>query len=169
MSTMSASVHASRSSLAARSALGWTSERRARQAARTRLQRPWLHATGPKSAAGKARVAMNALRHGWRSRAWMAKAQRIRNAIRLCADTALLARMLIRERDRPSAGMADAPAQNGEQRVTELQLSSLPNPPCSWRDRPAAGGLSASSGSRSRRTSSPCRGTAANHPFPRLR
>jgi hypothetical protein len=46
---------------------------------------------------------MNALRHGRRGRACLSRARRIRNAIRLCAHTVLLARMLMRERDgRPS-------------------------------------------------------------------
>jgi hypothetical protein len=78
---------------------GWPPERRARQAARARLARPWRHSTGPRTEAGKARVAMNALRHGCRSRAWQLKAQRIRRAIRLCAQTILLARVLMRQCD----------------------------------------------------------------------
>jgi hypothetical protein len=71
----------------------------------------------------------------------MAKARRIRDAIRLCADTVLLARMLIRERERtrtssrpgslslgiPSARMPGGSAQTGEdRRVTGLKPSSLP-------------------------------------------
>lgn len=71
---------------------GWTPERRARQAEIIRLYQPWRHATGPRTEAGKARVAMNALRHGYRSRAWILKARRIRNAIRLCACTVALVR-----------------------------------------------------------------------------
>jgi hypothetical protein len=77
----------------ARSAKGWTPERRARQAERIRLAQPWKHSTGPKTEAGKARVAMNGLRHGYRGRAWLERACRIRHAIRLCADTVLLARI----------------------------------------------------------------------------
>ncbi len=48
---------------------GWTPERRRRQAERIRRQRPWLHSTGPRTAAGKAVSSHNALIHGLRSRA----------------------------------------------------------------------------------------------------
>jgi len=40
-----------------------------RQSALIRRWRPWLHSTGPKSEAGKAVCAANAMRHGNRSRA----------------------------------------------------------------------------------------------------
>src|SRR5689334_11539466 len=86
----------------ARTAKGWTPERRARQAELTRLLRPWLRATGPKTKAGKARVALNALRHGCRGRVWRDRARRIRRAIRFCAETVLLARVLmLRQSTRP--------------------------------------------------------------------
>lgn len=46
---------------------GWTLERRARQAALIRHWQPWKKSTGPKSEAGKARVARNADKGGgWR-------------------------------------------------------------------------------------------------------
>ncbi len=46
---------------------GWTLERRARQAQAIRRWRPWEHATGPRTAEGKARSARNAYRGGhWR-------------------------------------------------------------------------------------------------------
>jgi hypothetical protein len=38
----------------------WTAERRALQAMRIRLWRPWEHSTGPRSAAGKANSSRNA-------------------------------------------------------------------------------------------------------------
>ena len=50
---------------------GWTVERRARQAAAIRNWRPWNRSTGPRSVAGKARVAQNAWKGGQRPR-WRA-------------------------------------------------------------------------------------------------
>lgn len=47
---------------------GWPPERRKAQAARIRRQKPWLKSTGPRTRAGKARVARNAYKHGFRSR-----------------------------------------------------------------------------------------------------
>lgn len=44
----------------------WTTEQRKAQAARIRQTQPWRHATGPTSAAGKAKVARNADRGGVR-------------------------------------------------------------------------------------------------------
>ena len=73
--------------------VGWTPERRAQQAARARLMKPWRHSTGPRTEAGKARVAKNPLRHGYRSREWILRARRIRAAIRLCRITLLRVRM----------------------------------------------------------------------------
>jgi hypothetical protein len=43
-----------------------TPEHRARQSAAIRRWQPWEKSTGPKSAAGKARVARNAYKGGWR-------------------------------------------------------------------------------------------------------
>ena len=88
-----------KSACSARSAKGWTPERRARQAERTRLAQPWCHSTGPKTEAGKIRVAKNAFRHGCRGRIWLERARRIRRAISLCAETVLLVRALVRLRD----------------------------------------------------------------------
>ena len=46
---------------------GWPPSRRAAQARRIRQIKPWLKSTGPRTAAGKARVSRNAYRHGFRS------------------------------------------------------------------------------------------------------
>lgn len=46
---------------------GWTPGRRARQAELIRLWRPWEKATGPRSAAGRARCARNAWKGGTRT------------------------------------------------------------------------------------------------------
>ncbi len=44
-----------------RQAKGWTPERRRPQASRIRRQRPWRHATGPRTVEGKARSSQNAV------------------------------------------------------------------------------------------------------------
>lgn len=46
---------------------GWTSARRARHAAAIRRWKPWASSTGPKTAAGKAKSAQNAYKHGGRA------------------------------------------------------------------------------------------------------
>ena len=46
---------------------GWTPERRERQRQAIQRWRPWEQSTGPRTAAGKARVSQNAYRGGeWR-------------------------------------------------------------------------------------------------------
>ncbi len=46
---------------------GWTSERRVQQAKLIRQWRPWEKSTGPRTRAGKAKVARNAYKGGtWR-------------------------------------------------------------------------------------------------------
>ena len=45
---------------------GWTSERKARQAALIRNWRPWEQSTGPQTEQGKARAARNAYKGGIR-------------------------------------------------------------------------------------------------------
>ncbi len=87
----------SRRSLAAKA--GWSSERRARQAALIRSWAPWLRSTGPKTEAGKARCSQNALKHGYRSRATIREYQKIRYVLRLAARNIALLRVHIRARD----------------------------------------------------------------------
>src|SRR5262249_1865814 len=64
---------------------GWSPERRAQQAARARALKPWLHTTGPKTDAGKARSSQNALKHGQRTAARIAELRKIRYALRVAA------------------------------------------------------------------------------------
>ena len=75
---------------------GWTPERRARQSALIRGWQPWRRSTGPRTDASKARCAANPLRHGFRSRAYVLKTRRVRNAIRLCALTVAAIRIRMR-------------------------------------------------------------------------
>jgi hypothetical protein len=82
--------------LARRTKAGWSPERRARQAELIRRSAPWRHSTGPKTEAGKARCAKNALRHGGRSQARIRELQRVRYVLRLAADNVRNVNLLIR-------------------------------------------------------------------------
>ncbi len=60
----------------------WTPERRAAQAERMRTQKPWLKTTGPKTDAGKQRVAKNSQTHGRRSAEFMQQVKILRTLLR---------------------------------------------------------------------------------------
>lgn len=47
---------------------GWTEERKRKQAEAIRRWKPWEKSTGPKTEEGKARVSLNAWKHGMRTR-----------------------------------------------------------------------------------------------------
>ena len=81
---------------------GWTPERRAVQAALIRRWQPWRSSTGPKTEIGKARCAMNALKHGKRSLATIREFQRIRRVLRLAAQNIAALRHFVRLRDASS-------------------------------------------------------------------
>jgi hypothetical protein len=65
---------------------GWTSERRARQAALIVNWKPWERSCGPKTERGKVASARNARRHGMRSRNVLEEARMLRQLIRQCRD-----------------------------------------------------------------------------------
>jgi hypothetical protein len=67
---------------------GWTPERRERQAALIRSWKPWTRSSGPKTEQGKATSAMNARKHGMRSRRALDEARILRALIRQCQDMA---------------------------------------------------------------------------------
>ena len=77
---------------------GWTLERRARASARALETQPWRHATGPRSETGKARSAMNGLKHGYRSRAHIFEMRRARYLLRLTARNIAILRLHLRIR-----------------------------------------------------------------------
>lgn len=77
-------------------AKGWTEERRRRQAERIRMQKPWLHSTGPRTTAGKARSSRNARRHGLRSAEYLKQMKAIRQILRIQRQYLFLARQQVR-------------------------------------------------------------------------
>src|SRR5262245_17897716 len=77
---------------------GWTPRRRAHQAAMIRRWAPWRRSTGPRTGAGKARCAMNALKHGFSSRASLDQLRRVRQALGLAARNIAWLQLLVRIR-----------------------------------------------------------------------
>ena len=85
----------SRRSCAAAKA-GWSPERRAKQAELIRSNKPWLKSTGPRTAGGKARTASNALKHGFRSRAYIERIREERQLVHDATAIIALAKALLR-------------------------------------------------------------------------
>jgi len=75
---------------------GWTPERRARQALAIRTWEPWRKSTGPRTEAGKARSAGNALKHGLRSKAQAAFRREDRRLLSLSALNIATAKAILR-------------------------------------------------------------------------
>jgi hypothetical protein len=74
----------------------WSPERRAKQAELIRSSKPWLKSTGPRTEKGKARSASNALKHGFRSRAFIERVREERRLIRDAGAIIALAKHVLR-------------------------------------------------------------------------
>ncbi len=74
----------------------WSPERRAKQAELIRSAKPWLKSTGPRTDAGKARCAANALKHGFRSRVFIETVREERQLVRDATAIIALAKSLLR-------------------------------------------------------------------------
>jgi hypothetical protein len=73
----------------------WTAERRARQALAIRSWQPWRSSTGPKTQDGKDRSTRNALKHGLRSRAFIALRREDRRILGCAADNLAIVRLAV--------------------------------------------------------------------------
>ena len=112
----------------------WTPERRARQAALIRCWAPWRRSTGPKTEAGKAQCAMNALKHGYRSQARIREKRLVLHILRLADRNIKRLRLHIRMRDArlrikykfPPPHAVRVPESLAMLRVRFEHLSSLP-------------------------------------------
>jgi len=73
----------------------WPAKRRQKQAENCLKNKPWEGSTGPKTDAGKARVALNACKHGLHSAAYAAEIAALRQALE--AQSQWLARFTSRQ------------------------------------------------------------------------
>lgn len=56
---------------------GWTEERRQKARERILKNKPWEKSTGPRTAEGKRKSSLNAVKHGGRSRIWEVYIQKV--------------------------------------------------------------------------------------------
>ena len=74
----------------------WSVQRRARQAQAIRSWQPWRKSTGPKTAEGKARSSQNALKHGYKSRAYIERQREDRRILAVAARNIAIAKTFLR-------------------------------------------------------------------------
>ena len=82
----------------------WSPERRARQAELIRALQPWKKSTGPRTKEGKARSASNALKHGFRSRAFIERVREERQLIRDAGTIIAVAKLVLGLRSAQTRG-----------------------------------------------------------------
>lgn len=74
----------------------WSAARRQAASARMQAHKPWLKATGPKTAAGKSVAKMNAYKHGSRSAATIAERRAAVHYLRVQKEFLKQVRLLLR-------------------------------------------------------------------------
>jgi hypothetical protein len=121
---------------------GWSPERRTRQAALIRSWAPWRRSTGPKTDVGKARCSMNALEHGYRSRATIGEYRRIRRILRQVARNIAILRAHIRARDQAARPQIKFKPWYAKRIAAEISLSER-SPATPNLNSPLRGGRSA--------------------------
>ena len=105
----------------------WSPERRAKQAELIRASKPWLKSTGPRTEEGKARCAANALKHGFRSRAFIEQVRQERQLIRDAGAIIALAKTILHTVEARSKRIPHITVWTGDPDVD--RRPAHPNPP----------------------------------------